>query len=157
MQRKLVFFCCNINASLLNSPSHLVFQPVHTKGITTDRPVLPPPQGLPGDWLGRVGPLLQNLLGPWVSPRKSHSDQTGAPIPCGRRGGVPSTRGVRAMWTSRQRRAALHYVSSSQWWGRERREGTAGIEQKLFEFEWNCRCGIHSLALDKRLYKTSAC
>lgn len=134
----------------------LVLQPVHTEGLAADRPVMPPPQGLPGDRVGRVGPLLQNLCGPRVSSRKSYSHQTGAPIPCGRGGRVPSPSRVRPMWTPRQRRAALRYVSFSQWRGGRDGEGSAGTEQKLFIYEWNCICGIHTNQHDLWWYMVTA-
>lgn len=128
----------------------IVPQPLHTEGLAPDRPVLPPPEGLPSDWVGGVGSLLQNLYRPRVSQRKSHQEQTGDPVSRWRGGGVLSAGGVGVLWTSRQRRAALRYVSSS-WWQGERETGRKqrGGELKLFEFEWRCRCGIRSLALDR--------
>lgn len=103
---------------------------MHPEGPAADRPVLHPAQRLPGDRLGRVGPLLQNLRRPGVFQRKSHSWQTGAPVPGGGGGGVPASGGVGAVRASRGRRPALRHVSSSSGRGEE---STAGGGDEMWD------------------------
>lgn len=69
-------------------------QPVHAERPAADRPILRPPQRLPGDRLGRVEPVLQNLRGSRVPERQPHSEQAGASVPGGRGSGVPAPGGV---------------------------------------------------------------
>lgn len=90
-----MYFCIfSVHAINLIRLLFVLSQPVHAKRPAADRPVLRPPQRLPGDQLGRVEPVLQNLRGTRVPERQPHSEQTGAPVPGGRGSGVPAIRGL---------------------------------------------------------------